>query len=228
MERPKKRSRDFRSCNALTAEEMEAADSLLRLCHLGCFFFQWAIRRKRSAIDRGGFSDNNITHQSKLANRSPLMALGLSWSESDEFDERAGGLPPSSKDMSVKKSSRRRLPKKKTHKELKHMVNTLSSEKSRLKKEEEQLMKTYQELQEWNHHLKSQLAACLNQRQEQKLLSTPQPTPFDRGSNHGTETFVSIKDSSRHNEYDSPDHFVGTLALSTVYDGPLHVGVSVC
>ncbi|XP_057845249.2 uncharacterized protein LOC131054707 isoform X2 [Cryptomeria japonica] len=205
MEWSKKRSRDF------TAEEMEAADALLRLCHLGCFYVQWAVKRRRSAIARGGFSDTRITHQSKLANRSPSTPLGLSWSESDEFDERAGGLPSSSK----------------THKELKEMVNTLSLEKSRLKKEEEQLMKTYQELREWNHHLKTELAARLNQRQEQKLLSTPQPTSSDRGSSHGTEAFVSVDDSSRHNELNSSDHFVGTFALSTVHDEPLHVGVPI-
>ncbi|XP_057845289.1 uncharacterized protein LOC131054724 isoform X3 [Cryptomeria japonica] len=178
MERSKKRSRGF------TAEEMEVADALLMLCHLDCFLVRWAVKRRRSAIARDGLSDTRPTHQSKLANRSPLTALGLSWSESDEFDERAGGPPPSSNETSVKNVCRRRLPKKKTHKELKEMVNTLSSEKSTLKKEEEQLMKTYHELQEQNHHLKSQLAACLNQRREQKLLSTPQPTSSssDKGS----------------------------------------------
>ncbi|XP_057845288.1 uncharacterized protein LOC131054724 isoform X2 [Cryptomeria japonica] len=207
MERSKKRSRGF------TAEEMEVADALLMLCHLDCFLVRWAVKRRRSAIARDGLSDTRPTHQSKLANRSPLTALGLSWSESDEFDERAGGPPPSSN----------------THKELKEMVNTLSSEKSTLKKEEEQLMKTYHELQEQNHHLKSQLAACLNQRREQKLLSTPQPTSSssDKGSIPGTEAFVSIDDSLRHNEHDSSDHFVSNLALSTVHDEPLYAGAGV-
>ncbi|XP_057845222.1 uncharacterized protein LOC131054680 isoform X2 [Cryptomeria japonica] len=178
MERSKKRSRDFQIDNAFTAEEMEAADGLLRL--LGCFFVQWAVKRRRSALTRGGFSDTCITEQSKPAKRNPLTAaFGLSWSESD-----AGGLPPSSKDMSVKNVSRRRLPKRKTHKELKEMVNTLSSEKSRLKKEEEHLMKTYQELREWNHLLKSQLGAHLDQRQQQNLLSIPQPTSSERGTSH--------------------------------------------
>ncbi|XP_057845219.1 uncharacterized protein LOC131054680 isoform X1 [Cryptomeria japonica] len=220
MERSKKRSRDFQIDNAFTAEEMEAADGLLRL--LGCFFVQWAVKRRRSALTRGGFSDTCITEQSKPAKRNPLTAaFGLSWSESD-----AGGLPPSSKDMSVKNVSRRRLPKRKTHKELKEMVNTLSSEKSRLKKEEEHLMKTYQELREWNHLLKSQLGAHLDQRQQQNLLSIPQPTSSERGTSHGTETFSSVDDSSNHKKHDSPDNFVGTLALSTVYDESLHVGVS--
>lgn len=221
MELLRKRNRD-----EFTAEEMEAANALLTLCHLDCFLVKWAVKRRRSAIARGGFSDACITHQAKLANRSPSTPLGISWSESDEFDERAGGLQPSSKDMSVKNVPRRRLPKKKTHKELKEMVNTLSLEKSRLKKDEEQMMKTYQELQEWNYHLKSQLAAHLNQRHEQRLLSASQPLSSDRGSSHGTETFVSVDDTSRRTEHNSADYFVGTLALSTVYDEPLHSAVS--
>ncbi|XP_059076158.1 uncharacterized protein LOC131054690 [Cryptomeria japonica] len=243
MEKSRKRSRDFRIDNDFTAEEMEAVDALLRLCHLGCFYVHWAVKRRRSAIARDVFNDTQIKHQFTLPNKNPLTALGL-W---------AGGLRPSSKDMAVKHVSRRRLPKKKTHKELKEMVNTLLSEKSRLKKEEEQLMKTYQELKKWHYHLKSKLAARLDQRQEQKLLSTPQPTSSDRGSSHGTKNFVSLDDSfdqrqeqkllstpqatssdrgSSHGTKnfvsldDSFDHFVGTVGLE-LNDEPLHVGVFV-
>ncbi|GLJ24407.1 hypothetical protein SUGI_0466120 [Cryptomeria japonica] len=85
MECSKKRSRDFEIDNGFTPKEMEAADALLRLCDLGCFYVEWAGKRRRSAIA----SDTHITHQSKLANRNPLI------------------------DMSIKHVYRRRLPTKK-------------------------------------------------------------------------------------------------------------------
>ncbi|KAH9307558.1 hypothetical protein KI387_035469 [Taxus chinensis] len=217
-----KRSRDFRNEKEFTAEEMEAADALLSLSYFGGFFVHWAVKRRRSAIARGGFSD---THQSKLINGSPLTPLGQSWSESDDSEERIDCLQAPSMDACARNLPRRRLPKKKTPKELKEMVNTLSLERGRLKKEVEQLLKTYQDLQDRNSHLKSQLASCLDQRQEQKLLSTPQPTSSDRDSSHGTETFVSVSDSLRLNEHDCSDNFVSTFALDPVCDGPRCAGV---
>lgn len=75
MARSRKRSRD-----EFTAEEMEAADALLRLSYSDFFFAQWAVTRKRSSTARDDIIHTRIT-------RNHLTKLGL-W---------AAGLPPFSK-----------------------------------------------------------------------------------------------------------------------------------
>lgn len=202
-----------------TAEEMEVADIMVCFRHWSrALIVQWGAKRKRSGIYRDKNSETHNAHSFKL---SPVSPLCLSWSEEAEEFEYCGDHS-NSKSGRVRKTARRRAPKKKTHRELKEMVNTLSLEGERLKKEEQVLLKTYRELQNRNEHLKSQLALCLDHRQEQKLLSTPQHTSSDQDSGHRTET--SFNDSPTPNEHDSFENYVSRLALGLPCHEPQSVG----
>jgi len=202
-----------------TAEEMEVADIMVCFRHWSrALIVQWRVKRRRSRIFRDKNSETHNGHNFKL---SPISPLCLSWSEEAEEFEYCGDHS-NSKSGRLRKAARRMAPKKKTHRELKEMVNALSLEGERLKKEEQEWLKTYRELQNWNDRLKSQLALCLDHRQEQKLLSTPQHTSSDQDSGHKTET--SFNDSPTPNEHDSFENNVSTLALGLPCHEPQSVG----
>lgn len=202
-----------------TAEDMEVADIMVCLRHWSrALIVQWGAKRRRSGIFR---DKNSETHNAHSFKHSPVSPLGLSWSEEAEEFECCGDHL-NSKGERVRKAARRRAPKKKTHRELKEMVNALTLEGERLKKRMQDLLKTYRELQNRNEHLKSQLACCLDHGQEQKQLSTPQHASSEQDSGHRTET--SFNDSPTPNEHDSFENYVSTLALGIRCPEPQSVG----
>lgn len=202
-----------------TAEEMEVADIMVCFCHWSrALIVQWGAKRRRSGIFRDKNSETHNAHSFKL---SPVSPLGLSWSEEAEEFECCGDHT-NSKGGRVRKAARRRAPKKKTYRELKEMANALTLEGEKLKKEEQERLKIYWELQTRNEHLKSQLAFCLDRRQEQKQFSTPQHASSEQDSGHRTET--SFNDSPRANEHDSLENNVSTLALGVPCPEPQSVG----
>ncbi|GLJ24151.1 hypothetical protein SUGI_0460750 [Cryptomeria japonica] len=181
-----------------TVEELDAAETLLTLCHCGeNAFIKWGAKRRRSQIAGGGTS-KLLTIKS-----SPFTPLSLSWSETDEYNGQASPHPPLSLPQSgrVRTAPSRRAPKKKNHNELRESVNTLLSERDRLKEEEQKLLKTYQDLRDRNEHLKYELALHLDGRQEPQLIPTTWPTLTDLDLGQKTKTSLSFDGSSGLDEH---------------------------
>ncbi|XP_057845251.2 uncharacterized protein LOC131054708 isoform X2 [Cryptomeria japonica] len=160
-----------------TVEELDAAETLLTLCHCGeNAFIKWGAKRRRSQIAGGGTS-KLLTIKS-----SPFTPLSLSWSETDEYNGQASPHPP----LSLPQSGR---------------VRTAPSRRAPKKKEEQKLLKTYQDLRDRNEHLKYELALHLDGRQEPQLIPTTWPTLTDLDLGQKTKTSLSFDGSSGLDEH---------------------------
>jgi len=126
--------------------------------------------------------------------------------------------------VKAKNRPRKRASKKKTHRELTETVVELSLEQTRLLKEVEKTRKTNQDLKDFNVYMKSQLALCLEQRQEQNMPYTSWSSPCDSDTRQKTETTASCDDFQRCYEREHFEKCSGSSALGSAYDKPQRHG----
>eukprot|EP01018_Ginkgo_biloba_P019909 Gb_34214 [translate_table: standard] len=96
-----------------------------------------------------------------------------------------------------------------------------ASEETRLmflNQEEETLKKTYQDLTDWNEHLKSQLALQLDRREEEKQPSTTQMTSSDADSAQVAETSRLFDLLRGFDEHKCSDNFAGSGPFVLTYE----------
>eukprot|EP01018_Ginkgo_biloba_P039853 Gb_06736 [translate_table: standard] len=232
----------------ISADELLAVEGLLELGARRPFI-SWGCRQKRSKKARGDSNyEDNINGLVRKENsrsvkegkaRSPRTPL--SWSAT----ERASVSSPGDKSDStsrapqplcaralcpklkfkvgrerVQNTPSRRGPKKKTHAELKELVNGLLLEKEELEKEEQQLLKMYQELRTCNEQLKGQVALVLGEREESKLPGTP---AVSSNSAQETETPALLKLSVRLVESECTENLLAAVPVAPVCDENLSV-----
>lgn len=214
-------------------EEIEVAGIITCFRHYWRLFLRWGSKRKRSAFQR---DENSAT------DNSILSPLDISVSE-NHYELENGGMAmasppppvrrlqptscPNSRNVRGKNRPRKRVTKKKTHKELTETLVELSLENARLIKEVEQMRKTSQDLKDCNVIMESQLALGFEQRQQQNMPYTSWSSSSGLDTRQKTEIVASCGDFQRCDEHEHFEKCSGSSDLVSAYDKLQRLGRTV-
>lgn len=212
-----------------TTDEIEVAGIITCFHHYWRLFLQWGAKCRRSAFRR---EESRGTHNSKLfpvrnenERDGELQHGGMAIAQSPERRLSLTSSHLNSKNARTKNRPKKREPKKKTHRELTEKVDELSLEKATLIEEVEQVRKRRQVLKDYSMYLKSELALCLEQWQEQNVpyISHP-PSSFHSDTSEKTETVTSCDDFQIYDEHGDFEKYSGSSALGSIHGKPQRLG----